>query len=325
MPVVTHATLRAKAEKLQEAMLSDQSLALSSSAYAALSSMRFSGGWLEKFLRRHRLKSRKTHGEAASVSNSAVEEGRRSLQSVVSAFAKCDVFNLDETAYFYCMAPSTTISQKPFAGRKQVKKRMTVAVANNADGSVKLPLFFVGTAARPRCFGGQSATELGFDYANSAKGWMTSSVFGAWLKRFDEQMRNDGRHVLLLLDNVSSHKVVEGLTNVSIHMLPPNTTSHLQPQDAGIIQAFKKAIDKVRRRYIVDRFDEMLTFNVHNKEDIERDFDSLYVVDVLTAMTWAKQAWAAVTSTTIAHCWQHTGIVDDEIYELVAEVEKLAL
>ena len=32
------------------------------------------------------------------------------------------------------------------------------------------------------------------------------------------------------------------LMNVTLHFLPPNTTSHLQPCDAGIINSFKVSV-----------------------------------------------------------------------------------
>ena len=41
--------------------------------------------------------------------------------------------------------------------------------------------------------------------------------------------------------NASVHVINENLnlTNVTVHFLPPNTTAHLQPCDAGIINSFK--------------------------------------------------------------------------------------
>lgn len=69
---------------------------------------------------------------------------------------------------------------------------------------------------------------------------MQTSIFQHWLKKLDEDMRKARRNILLLLDNCSSHVVDESiLTNVKVHFFPPNTTSHLQPCDAGIIWSFK--------------------------------------------------------------------------------------
>jgi len=54
-------------------------------------------------------------------------------------------------------------------------------------------------------------------------------------------MRRANRNILLLIDNAPTHNLLNSLnlTNVTIHCLPPNTTSHLQPLDAGIIHSFK--------------------------------------------------------------------------------------
>ena len=52
------------------------------------------------------------------------------------------------------------------------------------------------------------------------------------------------RKILLLVDNAPMHIIDENvsLTNVAVHFLPPNTTAHLQPCDAGIINSFKASI-----------------------------------------------------------------------------------
>ena len=48
-----------------------------------------------------------------------------------------------------------------------------------------------------------------------------------------------GGNVLLLLNNASSHVILDSVSNSTVHFLPPNTTSHLEPLDANIIQSFK--------------------------------------------------------------------------------------
>ncbi|CAK4686955.1 unnamed protein product, partial [Aphanomyces euteiches] len=51
-------------------------------------------------------------------------------------------------------------------------------------------------------------------------------------------------------------------------MLPPNTTAFLQPQDAGVIQAFKSKITALRAQHLVDKFDALLeTADESNKEN----------------------------------------------------------
>jgi len=62
--------------------------------------------------------------------------------------------------------------------------------------------------------------------------------------------RHGGEEVLLLMDNAPSHKLEEGvvLQCTKIAFLPPNTTTHLQPMDAGIIANFKHHYKKLATR-----------------------------------------------------------------------------
>lgn len=98
---MSQATLRGMAEQLRDVKLNDTALSARMLAVAreALSTMMFAGGWIEKFERCHQLKACSIIGEAAPVRRAVVKEGRVSLQAVTSAFAKCDVFNMDETVF----------------------------------------------------------------------------------------------------------------------------------------------------------------------------------------------------------------------------------
>nr|CCA21106.1 PREDICTED: similar to Tigger transposable elementderived protein 6 putative [Albugo laibachii Nc14] len=192
---------------------------------------------------------------------------------------------MDETAYFYCAFPTSTITRNRISGRKQVKKRLTVAVACSADGSLKLPLFFVGRARQPRCFNWKSAEDLDLEYGNSLKGWMNTRLFQGWVSRLDARTRSEYRKILVLLDNVFSHHAPETLTHVEIRKLPVNTTAHLQPVDAGIIRNFSSMIIKKKALYYADRLDEILSrFGEDGQETLERELEDIDIGDVLVAM-----------------------------------------
>ena len=72
-----------------------------------------SAGWLSRFKSRHGISLRLLHGEAASVNTGAASAARAQLQDVISAFAPCNVENIDETGLFYRMPPSKSLSQVP--------------------------------------------------------------------------------------------------------------------------------------------------------------------------------------------------------------------
>lgn len=70
-------------------------------------------------------------------------------------------------------------------------------------------------------------------------------------------MKRRNRRILLLVDNAPTHLQQVTLENVRVEKLPPNTTAHLQPCDAGIIHSFKC---QYKRIFVEDRlvaFDQM--------------------------------------------------------------------
>jgi len=125
---------------------------------------------------------------------------------------------------------------------------------------------------------------------------MTSVIYREWLKSLDRTMRNQQRNILLLLDNCTAHKA-DGLelTNIRIHMLPPNTTSKIQPMDAGIIAAFKRRYRRLQLAHALD-LDEA------GRTDI-------YKVDLVQAMRWSKRSWSEILPESISNCWRHTGLL----------------
>ncbi|CAK4106295.1 unnamed protein product, partial [Aphanomyces euteiches] len=48
------------------------------------------------------------------------------------------------------------------------------------------------------------------------------------------------------------------LSNTSIAMLPPNTTSSLQPQDAGVIRSFKAKLSRMKTQDTIRKAEKLL-------------------------------------------------------------------
>lgn len=68
---------------------------------------------------------------------------------------------------------------------------------------------------------------------------MTKRIFKTWIKRFDINMKEQNRKILLIQDNFSGHIIDFQLRNIELYYLPPNMTAVLQPLDAGMIHRFK--------------------------------------------------------------------------------------
>ena len=267
-----------------------------------------SHGWMQKFGKRHGIKMNRIHGEAGSADISAMEIDKASIKESIDRFALKDVYNFDETALFYAAPPRSTISRLGFSGWKENKKRLTLGMICNADGTDKWQdILIIGHARRPYCFSKHQkrleASDHGFNmYHHNSNAWMTKSIFYFFLRRFDRSMKAQNRKVLLLLDNFSGHAVDYVPTNVELLFLPPNTTSHLQPLDGGIIRAFKAHFKKKQYRKAY-QYVGMLQ-NGH--QDVVGPVDKVFEVDQLQAMKWAREAWKAVSEETIKNCWNST-------------------
>jgi len=205
--------------------------------------LQFSSGWLHKFKNRNGIRQEILHGEADSADNAAIIEALLLLREKYAAYPLERIYNMDETGLFYRLESDRTLATKRLSGRKKNKERISIALCSNADGSHKLKPLIIGKCAKSRCFKNINIYNLLMIYRNNSKAWMLLTLFQEWLQEFDLQISRKyrGQRVLLLLDNCPSHKV-EGmvLQNVDVHFLPPNTTSKIQPMDAGIIMTFKK-------------------------------------------------------------------------------------
>ena len=100
------------------------------------------------------------------------------------------------------------------------------------EGSEKYAIV-IGKSKRPRCF--RRGEEFPLQYHSNNKTWMTRTIWTENLKWFDKEMVEQGRHVIMFVDNSPCHCLESGaeLLNITIRFLPANTTSVIQPLDMG--------------------------------------------------------------------------------------------
>ena len=285
--------LRVKAKKFGEVM--------------GITGLTYSSGWLQGFKKRHGIKIRVIHGEAASVDMEVVEEGQRNLRDALHEYAPANIYNMDETGLFFRLEPNKTLATGSVSGTKKSKERITIALCSNADGTDKLQPLVIAKSARPRCFPKTFDVQSVVQYYNNSKAWMTAAIFVDWLKRLERQMAVKKRYILLLLDNVPSHIHNLQLTYVRIEMLPPNTTAHIQPMDAGIIKNFKLHYKKKLLQQYVRQVDEQGTFDRINLKQ---------------AIYFVKDAWATVAEQTIANCFSHVRILPENNPDAIISIQQ---
>ena len=266
----------------------------------------YSRGWLCNFKKRRGIKLRERHGESASVCAESVESGRDKLKELLKDYQLKDIYNMDETGLFFRLEPNKTLASKTVKGTKKSKDRISVGLCANADGTDKLPPVVICKAKKPRCFNGFTPSTF-VDYYWNKKAWMTSTIFCDFIEKLERKMRLQKRKILLLIDNAPSHITRDlELRFVRVEFLPPNTTSEIQPMDAGVIRNFKVHYKRHFLKHQLNMFDQD---------------GSTEKINVKQAIYFIHDAWKDVKPTTIANCWTHTGILPSTDKDSETDVE----
>ncbi|KAM7302139.1 tigger transposable element-derived protein 6-like [Ixodes scapularis] len=280
-----------KFEMLQDEMLQKRRRS-SAQRWVNIHDLNYSMGWFSRFKRRHGISSHRIHGESGSVDTAAVASARKQLAEFLAQYSPDDIYNFDETGFFYKLGPSSTLASEPVAGNKRSKEKITVGFLCNASGTHKWKPIVVAKAERPRCFGKTFDPNMYCSYNCNKKAWMTGKIFEIFLAKFDRFLKAEKRSAVLLVDNASCHYVRADYGNLTLKFFPPNMTAKIQPLDPGIIRAVKANYrGELVRRYIACA------------EDNEPQ-----TVDLGWCLQKLKRAWDAVRPQTIVNCWRHTGI-----------------
>ena len=274
--------------------------------YQGLPIPKLSDGWLRRFKHRHNIRQRNKRDEGGSADHSdQTAEIIADIRDASISYKPEDIYNMNETGYLWKMIPDKSLKTERVNDQKQEKARITAALTCNATGSRKLPIWFVGKAARPLCFRAaniQGLESLGAVWRYNSTAWMDGIIMEEYLRWFDSQME---RPSLLLMDYVSAHAVAietfsgddatEALRWTTVLWLPP--TSLRQPLHQGIIQNWKTLVRSQFVQFMVESFDA--------------GQDPKPAMNVLRTIRWGISAWENdVSATVIRNCWIRSKVYD---------------
>lgn len=269
-----------------------------------------SDGWARRFKQRYGLRVLRVAGEKASADVEAYHKFKDILMAKILEMnlEKCQVYNADESALFIKMMASRSIvlwDEKIASGRKMNKTRFTFLPCSNIDGSLKMKLMFIGTAAKPRDFPHNFEKCLPVSYHHSKKAWMTRDLFRCWfhdefvpaVREFSIQ-HNLEPTALLVLDNCTAHH--EGDNHllqsddgkIQVIYLPPNVTSECQPMDQAVINAVKIRYKR-----------KLMLYLVMENEDMPLE-ERLKSVSLRRSIAWLADSWDEVSPSTIEQSWK---------------------
>lgn len=256
----------------------------------------FSSGWLTNFKRRHNIKPRKHHGEAALVPEQAERE-MRILRTLCGEYAEENIFSMDEIGLYWRQSPSSGLATR---ARKD-KSRISIICCCNYSGSQRFPLWVVGKAARPHALRNVNIEALGVQWRSNTKAWINAALMKDWLQAFYSWIGS--RRIVLLMDNLKAHQA--GIDqqpppdNIQIQYLPTNSTSIYQPLDQGIIRQFKRAYKKHWMSFMISCY--------------EHGSDPVQDTNLHFAVRWASQAWLNdLSSQTIYRCFRRARIQSEQ-------------
>ena len=157
------------------------------------------------------------------------------LSTILARYQLKDIFNADEFGLFYELLTSKSLHfrSKHCSGGKHTKVRLTGMTASNALGE-KIPIFYIGKSASPRCF--KHVRNPPCRYRSQKKAWMDGTLFEDWLHELHCKLEMQGRDFVMVVNNCPAHPEVLGLKAINSQFLQPNTTSCTQGMDQGVIR-----------------------------------------------------------------------------------------
>jgi hypothetical protein len=248
------------------------------------------------------VRSYKINEESGNVDLVNAEQWKSSLSTLLMGYDLKNVFNMDETGFFFRALPDSTLSHaaQSCKGGKQGKDRVIVVLTCFAMGEKLLP-WIIEKSKNPRAFRGVDMNKFKVKYASNAKTWMTNPIFNIYLKDLDEYFKRKGYKIMLFLDNAPVHIVDEAtnLTNVELCYFPPNLTSILQPLDAGIIRSLKA----LSRKFEVLSLLNLMEDSIHASELARK----LTILDAIKYVDIRDKSWVLIKEETIQKCERGRG------------------
>ncbi len=264
-----------------------------------------SSGFISRFFSRHNVKSFIASGDAEEcpdVESIIQPWWDEVLRPALLQYRPQDVFNCDETSFFYQMMPWRTYAFRgeKVWGIKPSKKHVILMLTANMDGTEKLPCVIIGTTKRLMCLRqyNMETSEMPCWYYHNDKAWMTGFLFNEIMCCINARMQAQDRKILMVMDNMSTHHVGETYSNIELLFLPPNTTPITQPMDQGIIHSVKCRY----RRFLAN----MYLVKAENCEDPVKLIQSL---DIKRAVDIITRCWSEVSPGLIANCFRHARFV----------------
>lgn len=227
----------------------------------------------------------------------AVCEGMNAIRALCAKYHEDNIYNMDEVVLSWRHALYDGLVPESAKDGSQI----TLALCVNATGSDRLPVYVITSEKKPSSIDGLDPKAFGAAWQSNDKLAMTAETMREWLHLFYSHIGKQ-RKVILLLDNLNSHKkgveLMPPPPNIRIQWLPPGTTRRYQPLDQGINKALKVNYQQIWIKYMFGK--------LYGGEFM----NPVHTMSSELAVRWTIQIWKHhITSKTVHDCFRKSSIL----------------
>ena len=122
------------------------------------------------------------------------------------------------------------------------------------------------------------------------------------MRQLDRKFSAANRKIALIIDSLKAHPHIEQRNSIELTFLPPNTTSHTQPMDQGIICDLKAKYRSLAVRKLIAA--------VEKKNPVP-------TISIFSAMPMLEKECDAVSNKTFTNCFKKAGISEKEVEKVL--------
>lgn len=278
-------------------------------------------------------------------------------------YAPRDIFTLDEFSLFYLLPLDQifdilSIDKGLKQSSSSTENMLTIMLGCNIDGSEKLnPLVVskheqidvsesshsglklqITAMLSPQAVLNKIGQVYQITYKSNNNKWITSSMFQDYLLTLDHKLENsyEGRNIIILLDNSSSHRMINlefkhiklvYLENTSKHKNPFNGSNSAKfdylPMSFGIVEQFKilyrlqQYLEMINKQRNNDPEAQVLALgsmvnlaNINTSGDSEVLSEKDYQIPFIKVIEWIHRSWDSISAQLIFLSWKQTYLIN---------------